>query len=108
MLSRCFSRVCDVHQGESLSLVLFVVYGDDIIERLNDSKLGCCIGDRYLGCRPITCADDLMLVSASVSILQKVIFICEKEASIVIRFDKKCQNISENIELVDVILLRKY
>ena len=56
-------------------------------------------------------ADDLILISASVSILQKLIFICEKEAeyinmkfntsiSMVIWIGKRCKNICENIELV--------
>ena len=56
-------------------------------------------------------ADDLFLISASLFILQKMIFICEKEAeyidmkfntskSMVIRIGKRCQNICENIELV--------
>ena len=102
--------VCSVRQGGVLSPVLFAVYVDDIIESLNDSKLGCFIGDLYLGCL-IMYTDDLILISASVSILQKMIFICEKEAeyidmkcntskSMVIRIGKRCKNICENIELV--------
>ena len=78
VLSRCFSMVYGVRQRGALSPVLFVVYVDDIIERLNDSKLGCFIGDLYLGC--IMYADDLILISVSVSIMQQMIFICEKEA----------------------------
>ena len=42
--------VCCVRQGGVLLPVLFTVYVDDIIERLNDSKLVCFIGDLYLGC----------------------------------------------------------
>ena len=64
--------VCGVRQGGVLSPALFAVYVDDIIERLNDSKLGCFIGDHYLGC--IMYADDLILISVSVSILQQMIF----------------------------------
>ena len=41
--------VCDVRQGGVHSPVLFAVYVDDITERLNDSKLGCFIGDLYFG-----------------------------------------------------------
>ena len=100
--------VVGVCQGGILSPVLLVVYVDDIIERLNDFKLCCFIGELYLGC--IMYTDDLILISASVSILQKKIFICEKEAeyiymkfntskSIVIRTGKICKNICENIEL---------
>ena len=78
VLSRCFSTVCVVRQGGVLSPLLFAVYVDDIIARLNDSKLGCFIGNLYLGC--IMNADDLILISASVLILQQMIFICEKDA----------------------------
>ena len=70
--------VCGVRQGGVLSHVLFAVYVDDIIERLNDSKLDCFIGDLYLGC--IMYADNLILISALVSIVQQMIFICEKES----------------------------
>ena len=101
--------VCGVRQGEVLSPVLFAVYVDDIIERLNDSKLGCFVDDLHLGC--IMYADDLILISVPVSILQKMLFICEKEAeyidfkfntskSMIIRIGKRCKNICENIELV--------
>ena len=53
-----------VRQGGVLSPVLFAVYVDDIIERLNDSKLDCLIGNLYSGC--IMHADDLILISALV------------------------------------------
>ena len=74
VLSTCFSMICGVRQGGVLSPVLFAVYVDDIIQRLNDSKLGCFIDDLYLGC--IMYADDLILISVSVFILLKMIFIC--------------------------------
>ena len=109
MLSICFSMVCGVCQGGVLSPVLFAVYVDDFIERLNDNTAGYFIGDLYLDCSMY--ADDLILISASVSILQKMIFICEKEAeyidmkfntsqSVVNRIGKSYKNICENIELV--------
>ena len=60
-------------------------------------------------------SDDLILISTSVSILQKMIFICEKEVeyidikfniskSMVIRIGKRYKHIFEYIELVDVKL----
>ena len=70
VLSRCFSMVCGVCQGMVLSPVRFMLM--NIIERLNYSKLDCFIGDLYLGC--IMYADDLILISTSVSILQQMIF----------------------------------
>ena len=39
-----------VRQGGVLWHVLLAVYVDDIIEMLNYFKLGCFIGDLYLGC----------------------------------------------------------
>ena len=56
--------------------MLFAVYVDDIIERLNDSKHDCFIGDLYLGC--IMYADNVILISASVSILQLMIHLFVK------------------------------
>ena len=41
--------VCGVREYGVLSPVLFAVYVEDIIERLEDSKLGRFIGDLYLG-----------------------------------------------------------
>ena len=70
--------VCCVRQGGVLSPVLFVFYADDIIERLNDLKLVCFNGDLYLGC--IMYADDLIIISAAMTVLQKMIFIYENEA----------------------------
>ena len=90
--------VCGVRQGRVLSYVLFAVYVNDTVERLNDSKLGCFIGDIYFGC--ITYADYLILFSSSVFIVQKMIFICETEAEY---FDMKC-NTSKSM----VIRIGKY
>ena len=62
-----------------MSPLLFYVYVDCIIRKLKSSKLGCWIGDCYVGC--IMYADDLVLISFSVCELQKMIAICAEEAT---------------------------
>ena len=52
-----------------LSPTLFCVYVDCVIQTLQESKLGCWLGDVYVGC--IFYADDVVLISASVCELQK-------------------------------------
>jgi len=58
---------------------LVAVYVNDIIVQLQDKHLGCCIGDLYLGC--VMYADDLVLMSASLTVLQKMMDICVLEAT---------------------------
>jgi len=57
-----------------LSPVLVAIYVDDIIVDLKTSQEGCCIDILYLGC--VMCADDLLLLSASLTTLQRMINIC--------------------------------
>lgn len=78
-LSRCVELLCGVRQGGVLSPVLFALYVDNIIVRLRSAKLGCSISNIYIGC--VMYADDLLLLSASVSILQSMINICADEIS---------------------------
>ena len=65
-----------------------------MIEKLKDSKLGSSIGDLYLGCRMY--ADDLILVSVSVFMLQKMILSAKKEAEYI---DMKC-NASKSMAIL--------
>ena len=78
-LSRCVELLCGVRQGGVLSPVLFALYVDNIIVRLRSAKLGCSILNVYIGC--VMYADDLLLLSASVSTLQSMIIICSDEVS---------------------------
>ena len=61
-----------------LSPVLFGVYVDDLIVKLSESGEGCCINGMYVGC--VMYADDLVLLSASLTSLQTMTDICESEA----------------------------
>jgi Reverse transcriptase (RNA-dependent DNA polymerase) len=64
---------CGVRQGGILSPVLFNCYINDICA-LRQSDLGCHINDLFLGC--ILYADDILLISASVCMLQNMLDIC--------------------------------
>lgn len=79
VLSHEFRSVCGVRQGGVLSPLLFAVYVNDIIVQLRAKRLGCCIGDLYLGC--VMYADDLILMSSSLTVLQKMIDVCVSEAT---------------------------
>jgi hypothetical protein len=63
-----------VRQGGVLSPILFCIYVDCVVQNLESSKLGCWIGDLYIGC--IMYADDLVLISASVCELQAMFDLC--------------------------------
>ena len=57
--------------------ILFTIYVNDIISRLEDSRYGCRVDGRYVGI--LMYADDLLLISASCSDLRQMITICESE-----------------------------
>ena len=63
-----------VRQGGVLSPILFNPYMDPIIELLQASDLGCHIHGAYVGC--LLYADDIILLSASVGNLQKMLDLC--------------------------------
>jgi Reverse transcriptase (RNA-dependent DNA polymerase) len=69
-----FMLKAGVRQGGVLSPILFCIYVDCILKSLESSKLGCWIGDMYIGC--IMYADDLVLISSSVCELQKMLDLC--------------------------------
>ena len=63
-----------VRQGGVLSPVLFNLYVDELIEQLEDSGNGCSVGGNFFGC--VMYADDVLLLSASISGLQQMINTC--------------------------------
>ena len=77
----CYSRpVClpnGIRQGSILSPMLFSVYTSDLLEKLQNSKLGCHI--HFISFNAFMYADDLLLLSLSLSDLQTMVTICLEE-----------------------------
>ena len=75
-----FSITNGVKQGGVLSPILFAVYTDGLLSRLKDSGIGCVMGNQYVGA--LAFADDLTLLSPTLSGLKEMIKICEDYASL--------------------------
>ena len=65
-----------VRQGGILSPVLFTIYMDGLMAKLENSGLGCHIGENFYGA--LCYADDLTLICPSVSGLQEMVNMCDK------------------------------
>ena len=68
-----------VKQGGVLSPLLFTVYMDVLLTRLKESNVGCHIGTKYLG--SFAYADDIILLSPSVTGLKAQLKLCSEYAS---------------------------
>ena len=74
-LSEAFTVENGVKQGGILSPILFCVYMDELLNRINNSGLGCHIGHKsYSG---LGYADDVTVLTPSVKALQMILHICE-------------------------------
>ena len=73
--SNSFSAGNGVKQGAILSPILFCVYIDGLLDRINKSGLGCHIG--HMSYAGIGYADDVCIASPSITALQKLLHICE-------------------------------
>ena len=73
-ISEYFKVNSGVRQGGILSPFLFNIYVNSIITLLCEKDMGCHIGNMYIGC--IMYADDLLLLSASVVVLQRMLNVC--------------------------------
>ena len=71
-----FSLHNRVKQGGVLSLILFSIYIDSLLQKLKDSGLGCFVGRNFSGA--FGYADYLALVSQSLSGLRQMIPKCEQ------------------------------
>ena len=76
-ISGKFLLQAGVRQGGVLSPVLFTVYIDSLIVALQSRGLGCQIGFMCFGI--LMYADDLILISSSVTEMQKMINVCTDE-----------------------------
>ena len=68
-----------IKQGGVLSLVLFCVYLDELLIALSEAKVGCYIGDTFVGA--LAYADLLVLIAPSAIALWKMQAICDVYAS---------------------------
>ena len=73
--SAYFSSENGVRQGGVASPILFTVYMDELIHRLEGSHIGCYIGREFFG--TLCYADDVTLLAPTVSALQHMLQVCE-------------------------------
>ena len=66
-----------VRQGGVLSPILFSLYVDDALVRLNETDLGCNLCGLFINA--IMYADDIILMSPSIKLLQNLVNLCELE-----------------------------
>ncbi len=73
-------KLCNgVSQGSVISFLLFSIYINILLQELNESKLGCYMGD--ICCNGFAYADDIVVRSTTCSALRKVVTICGWYAS---------------------------
>ena len=73
--SNLFGTKNGVKQGGILSPILFCVYIDELLKRINDSGIGCHIG--HLSYAGVGYADDVDILAPSIQSLQELLHICE-------------------------------
>ena len=77
--SSCFRSSNGIRQGGIASPLLYCVYIDELICRLEKAGTGCWIGKYYFGA--FGYADDLSLICPTFTGLQKMLHICEQYAA---------------------------
>ncbi len=78
VMSSQFGVVNGVKQSGVLSLLLFAVYIDELLIRLEETGEGCHMGIRFIGA--LVFVDDLNLPAPTLSRLKILIDVCEKYA----------------------------
>lgn len=73
-LSEEFAVTNGVRQGGILSPILFIVYIDELLQKLRDSGYGCYIGPHFTGA--LAYADDIVLISPTKKGLKTMADIC--------------------------------
>jgi len=87
-MSTCFSLAVGVRQCGVLSPVLFTMYVNSLILKVQHSNYGCMIGSQFLGC--IMYADGLVLLCPSICGLKKMLDICvDKFAGLKLKLNVK-------------------
>ncbi len=70
-------KICNsVNQGGVLSPLLFSIFINPLIQKLNECKLGSHMGD--ICCNVFAYADDLVILSPTCNALKKMMTICEQ------------------------------
>ena len=72
--SQQFPSANGVRQGGVLSPILFIVYVDTLLSRLESKGFGCFVGDEYFG--SMCYADDITLLAPTFASLKSMIKIC--------------------------------
>ena len=74
-----FTVMNGVKQGGVLSPILFAIYTDGLLKRLEDTGVGCHMGCRFMGA--LAYADDITLLAPCKFALSIMIDVCEQYAS---------------------------
>ena len=74
-----FTVMNRVKQGGVLSPILFAIYTDGLLKRLEDTGVGCHMGCRFTGA--LAYADDITLLAPWKSALSLMIDVCEQYAA---------------------------
>ena len=75
-VSTCFTARNGAKQGGVLSPLLFAIYTDRLLKRLEESGVGCNMGGHFTGA--LAYADDIILLSPSMSGLRTLSKVCEE------------------------------
>ena len=106
--SDCWNTFKGVRQGGITSAFLFNIYNDEILRKISHEKAGCYLGINKINVQAY--ADDIVLISSSVSSLQKLInkmhaLINEYELfinvnkTVVMIFNNKVSRINKQVKL---------
>ena len=100
--SEKFSCTNGVRQGGILSPLLYSIYNDILLEKLKKNGNGCWIGDYFYGA--LSYADDLCIMSPTLSGLQSMLNVCEDYGNVFdVKFNPKktqCMKFSKCINYV--------
>jgi len=76
--SRWFGVLNGVKQGGVMSPILFCVYFDDLLNALVEAKVGCFIGNMFVGV--LAYADDVVILAPTASAMRRLLKLCEEYA----------------------------
>lgn len=79
LMSESFSILNGVKQGCISSPVLFCLYLDGLLICLRDARIGCFLGNTFVGA--LAYADDLTIIAPTADAARKMLDICDKYAS---------------------------